>query len=109
MSLFADLLLPLYADGPLPRPLRRWVRGRLRTDEALRVSYEGLRRRDRTTDRALSPSQMRVVLRGILDNVATAPHRRPASSSTALLVRTLLALAVTATLLLSRRFEGRCP
>jgi len=109
MSQLTHLLLPLYADGRLPPPLRRWLRGRLRNDDALRASYNGLRRLDRTSDRALSAAQMKVVLQAILDDVAATAPASSASSSSALVTSALLAMALTATLFFSGGLEGREP
>lgn len=107
MSQLTHLLLPLYADGRLPRPLRSWLRGQLRTDDALRASYNGLRRLERTHDRALSASQMKVVLQAILDDVAVATAPLPSmSSSGTLLTSALLAMALTATIFFSGGLEG---
>lgn len=107
MSQLTHLLLPLYAAGRLPRPLRGWLRSCLRTDVALRASYNGLRGLERTPDRALSAAQMRVLLQAILDDGVVAHHRRLTSSSTALVMSAVLALVLTATLFFSWGLDGQ--
>ncbi len=107
MSSLAALLLPRYADGRLPRPLRGWLRRRLRKDDALRSHYNGLRRQQQTPDRGLSSTQMRVVLQAILDDVAMVPHRRDAATQAAQVSSALLAAALTATLFFGGAIKGQ--
>jgi hypothetical protein len=74
MRALALWLLPRYAAGQLPRPLARFVRRALDTDDEVAVRYDALRRAERAIagGPALSAAQLDTVLSGVLSGVLDA-------------------------------------
>lgn len=92
--LLARSLLPRYAAGNLPSPLRNWVGRRLQHDAELAARYDALRRAERVAAKGapLSAGQVDLLESAILDAVAGAgaPQRSRVRGS---LVPGLLAAA----------------
>lgn len=77
--LLAHALLPRYATGALPRPLRTMVRHRLESDPELAAIYQALRRTERVAAHGaeLSAGQLDLIEANLLDAI----EREPAHTS----------------------------
>lgn len=83
----AGRLLPRYAQGSLPGPLRRFVQGHLDDDVELAARYHVLRRLERmargpspAVSADVSSAQEDLILAGVLAGLDAAPSSRVASS-----------------------------